>query len=305
MNQRDVFLDELYTKAIKDQDVILMSPDMGSASLDIWRKDIPKQFFACGISEQNVINVASGFSNRGKKVYVFMMACWCARCLEQIRYSCAMAKNPITILGNSVGLGYAPAGPAHEPNDDIAYMKSICQINIFSPLNCFFTKKLVDLTYNDKKLRYIRFERTYDESLDQYYLSDDLSSEFLDSGASIIFRGKSNKCIISSGYMMGRALKIAQKLNITLIDLWKIPVNTNKLLTIFNEYNKVITIEEQSLSGGIGSSVCEVICDFRLKKDVLRIGLPNYYIFDNGTRDSILDKYGLSFNALLERVFQF
>ena len=117
--QRDTFISELYELAKQDKDIILMSVDMGAPSLDIWRETLPDQFIAAGISEQNAINVAAGLANSGKKVYVYFMAAWVARCFEQIRYSCAMAKNPITILGNGVALGYAPAGPAHEPNEDI------------------------------------------------------------------------------------------------------------------------------------------------------------------------------------------
>ena len=78
--QRDVFLDELYLAAQKNPDIILISIDMGAPALDRWRKDLPNQFFSAGISEQNAINVASGLSSQNKKVFVYMMACWAARC---------------------------------------------------------------------------------------------------------------------------------------------------------------------------------------------------------------------------------
>ena len=169
ITQRDLFLTDLLALAKKDKDVILISPDMGAPALDKWREEVPEQFFATGISEQNSINVAAGFSSRGKKVYVYYMACWSARCFEQIRYSCAIAKNPITILGVGVGLGYAPAGAAHNPTDDLAYMRSICGIEIYSPATNAVVKQLVKYTYKNRKLVYVRLERSYDASLDTLY----------------------------------------------------------------------------------------------------------------------------------------
>ena len=119
-SQRDTFITRLFERAREDKDICLISVDMGAPSLDRWRQELPNQFIAAGISEQNAINYAAGLSAAGKKVYVYFMASWVARCFEQIRYSCAMANNPITILGNGVALGYAPAGPAHAPTEDIA-----------------------------------------------------------------------------------------------------------------------------------------------------------------------------------------
>ena len=119
-SQRDVFIGELFKLAKKDKDVYLITVDMGAPSLDAWRTQLPEQLIYAGISEQHAINFAAGLSSKGKKVYIYFMASWVARCFEQIRYSCAIGGNPVTILGNGVGLGYAPAGPAHETNDDIA-----------------------------------------------------------------------------------------------------------------------------------------------------------------------------------------
>mgnify|MGYP001368293983 CR=1 FL=1 len=107
MAQREVFISTLFEKAKLDKDIYFLSADHGAKALDAWRDQLPKQFIALGISEQNTINVASGLSAIGKKVYVYFMASWAARCFEQIRYSCAMAKNPITILGGGPALGYS------------------------------------------------------------------------------------------------------------------------------------------------------------------------------------------------------
>jgi len=317
--QRDVFIAGLFERAKKDKDIYLISVDMGAPALDVWREELPGQFFSAGISEQNAINFAVGLGARGKKPYIYFMACWVARCFEQIRFSCAMAGNPITILGNGVALGYTPAGPAHEPTENIAYMRSLLGIEIYSPSNSLFTKHLVDLTLEVPKLRYIRLERSYPKELENLYENSSLSSDFLERGmfpvktgfSKTSGNGKPKVCLLSSGYLLGRTIKVWEKLvaegyETTVIDLWKIkPVDLASFQNMVKDYKLIVTIEEQTLSGGFGSAVCELLVDSKYKKDVLRFGLPERYIFENASRDYLLDQNGLSVDSIFNRITEY
>jgi transketolase len=307
--QRDIFINDLYEQAQTDKDIILISVDMGAPALDIWRETLPDQFIAAGISEQNAINVAAGLANSGKKVYVYFMAAWVARCFEQIRYSCAMANNPITILGNGVALGYAPAGPAHEPNEDIAYMRSINGIEIWSPSNLQSTQELVKLTLEKPALRYIRLERTFAKEIEDYTYNIDNTVYPIKKSIQTDFT-KPRVVILSSGYMLGRAYKVWEELNqtyqIDIYDLWKIkPLNTVRLNEVLEGYTHIVTLEEQTLDGGFGSAVCESICDNDINIRVLRLGLPSKFIFENGTRDHLLNTNGLSVDKIINKIITF
>ena len=320
-SQRDVFIDRLFERALEDKNICLISVDMGAPSLDRWRSDLPEQFIAAGISEQNAINYAAGLSAAGKKVYVYFMAAWVARCFEQIRYSCAMGNNPITILGNGVALGYAPAGPAHEPNEDMAYMRSICGIEIHSPANTKITKSLVDLTCDYPKLRYIRLERSYPSVLNELYNSQKHSKEFLEMGMFPVFSGladpprmtcsKPKICILSSGYMLGRAHEVYKKLiedgyETTVVDMWRLkPINSEVFVRTIDNYDVLVTLEEQQLFGGFGSAICEQLADTNNTKSTLRIGLPEKYIFDNGSREHLLNTNGLSVADIHTKITNF
>lgn len=314
--QRDVFISTLFEKAKTDSRICILSVDMGAPSLDVWREELPGQFFAAGISEQNAVNFAAGLAASGKKPYIYFMACWVARCFEQLRYSCAMAKNPVTILGNGVALGYAPAGPAHEPTEDIAYMRSLCGMEIYSPANNLMSRHMVDLTCNDPKLRYIRLERSVPKELETLYPESLVTPDFVATGIYTVRKsalnqapkGKAKVGILSSGYLLGRALKVSEKMaasgmDVSVVDMWKVkPVDPMLFVKTVQDYDFLVTLEEQTLSGGFGSAVCELLNDTRCPKSVLRMGLPERYIFENGTRDQLLDKCGLSVDAICSRI---
>lgn len=316
MTQRDTFISNLFEKAKQDKDIIMISVDMGAPTLDIWRETLPDQFIAAGISEQNAINVAAGLSSQGKKVYVYFMASWVGRCWEQIRYSCAMADNPITILGNGIALGYAPAGPAHEPTEDIAYMRSINHIEIHSPANNNVVKALVDLTLEEPKLRYLRLERKFASEVEDLYPNMSLHS--VKSGLCLVKGGlteEENKnkrvAILTNGYMLGRGYKVWQQLiengyEVSLYDVWKLkPLNSDLLQQNLKRYSHLVTIEEQSLDGGFGSIISEFICDNQLSFKLLRLGLPEKFIFENGTRDHLIDTHGLSVKEIYNNITNF
>jgi transketolase len=315
--QRDIFINELFNYAKTDKDVIMISVDMGAPALDQWREKLPEQFIAAGISEQNAINVAAGLSAEGKKVYVYFMASWVARCFEQIRYSCCMGDNPITIIGNGIGLGYAPAGPAHSPTEDIAYMRSLNHIEIITPANLNFIKSLVDLTYNVPKLRYIRLERSIAKQAESFY--KDINENTIKNGLSLIKPGLSEYtdrpkvAIISSGYMLGRAIDVSNKLleldgriENCVFDLWKIkPLNVDYFNLLLNGFTHIITLEEQSLDGGFGSAIYECLLDNQIFIKTLRIGLPSRFLFKNGNREQLLNTNGLSVESIYNQIKTF
>ncbi len=310
MTQRDTFIDDLFKIAKEDKDVIMLSVDMGAAALDQWRDELPKQFFATGISEQHTINFAAGLSAQGKKVYVYFMGAWVARCFEQIRYSCAMGNNPITILGCGVGLGYMPAGPAHAPTDDISYMRSLLGIEIYTPHNIDLTKQLVKKSYEESTLKYIRLERNYDIRFDSdTSVGDGILLERPGLWNNPNTKDKPKIALVSFGYILGRCLDVWEKLQsehyeISLYNLYRAKPNPIKDHT-FDDYTYIVSVEEQTLSGGVGSVILEGLSDHGTSQKVLRLGLPERYIFENGNRDYHLQNNNLSIESIASNIRDF
>jgi transketolase len=209
-----------------------------------------------------------------------------------------MGKNPITIIGVGVGLGYAPAGAAHTPTDDMAYMRSICGIEIYSPATNAVVKELVKYTYKNRKLVYVRLERAYDAALDDLYEDFDFEKSdgvFIPHNVGQYARVS----IITSGYLLSRGLKIAKKVTTNLYDLYQLKPTPKILLRYLDNTDYVVTLEEQTLNcGGFSSVVADTIADNGIHCKLLRFGLEEDYILGNGTRDEMLDAHGLSVDKI-------
>jgi transketolase len=288
---------------------------MGAPALDLWRAELPGQVFSAGISEQNAINLASGLSASGKKPYVYFMACWAARCLEQIRYSCAMTENTITILGNGVGLGYAPAGPAHEPTDDLTYMSAIEGLQICSPSSNAHVVDLVKMTLDNPALRYIRFERGTPEILEQK--SQVAWQNRLDDACQVLYETTLSSLpllsIVTSGYLLQRACEVAKSIEallefrVAVIDVHTLPIqDTNDVaLSLLGRSSSIVTLEEQGPSAGFSGQVLKFMSSNYLFKPTKIITLSKTYIFENGNREQLLDKHNFQLENLIQTVKQF
>jgi len=300
--QRDVFINTIFEAAKKDKNVIFISADFGAPSLDKFREQLPSQFIHSGISEQHMIDMAAGLSLSGHKVFVYAMAPFITlRCLEQIKCSLAMMSLPVTILAVGVGLGYADAGPTHYLNEDIACMRSIVGLDVYSCSDEHSTKFLANLALEDPKLRIIRLER---HALDEIY---NIEEQFNYDGFKTIYSGI-DTCILTYGNMTHRCIKVAnslkkEEINIGLFDVFFLKPFPDKLIQKINYYKKIITIEEQTLAGGFGSIVLENLAKnnlFQIK--VINMGLPDKYYFENGGRKYLLDKHGLSVEEIIKKI---
>ena len=290
---RDVLLERLLHYAKEDKDIYLLDADLGAKTLDAFRDELPGQFIHCGISEQNMIDVAAGLSLEGKKVFTFAMAPFVTlRCFEQIKVALASMNLPVTIVGNGIGYSYAPAGPTHYGTEDIGVMRSLANIEILTPSDSFTAEKTLDLCISSPKLRYIRLDRMFLPPLHN-------DSTCLEKGMIEVKKGR-NVCIFASGYMLHEALKISKQwenrgISIGVFDLLKVkPIHGNLFNELTKHYHSVISWEEHFLSGGEGSSIAETIVDNGLNKKLRRIGIQENYYLENGDRQFLHKLAGIS-----------
>ena len=295
---RDVFIDQITSHAKSNKDIYFTTPDMGAPSLDIFRKDLPKQFLHSGICEQHMISMAAGLTLMKKKIICYAMAPFItSRCYEQIKCSVSAMNQPVNLVGIGIGLGYADAGPTHYSTEDIAIMRVFPNIEILTPCDQISTKIMADYTIQKNSFKFIR--------LDIDILPDIYSSESeldINKGYSEILKGNGKKCIVTSGYLLHKCKKIIEEKykDLTLVDLFKIkPLNDN-LIEYLEKFDEIVTFEEQWIEGGFGSAILEAFSKKNILKKIKRYGLQERFFFENGGREYLFKNYGLN----LEKIFK-
>lgn len=302
IEMRDAFLGELYKYAKNDRRVILVSDDFGAPSLDSFREDLPEQYINGGISEQNMVSVAAGLSLCGKLVYLYAITPFITlRCYEQLKLDICNMDLTVNIVGVGPGYGYGFAGPTHHAPEDIAVMRALPNLTTLSASDSLMAMAFAKTSYEVPGPKYIRLDRGKTP-----LIYENSSTDFSD-GLTVIKSGV-HICIISTGIMVSRAVEIAEELerhsiSACVVDMYKLkPVNKELLLDIISETEKVVTLEEHLINGGVGSIVAEILVDAGISKPLKRIGIPDKHFFSYGSRQFLQSKCGLDAKTVTETV---
>jgi transketolase len=303
---RDGFIDEVFLAAQKNRNIYFITADLGAKALDRFRAELPNQIIHGGISEQNVMDLAAGLAQNGKIVYTYAMAPFVTlRCYEQIKVAIASMSLPVTIIGNGVGYSYNDAGPTHYATEDISCMRALGGLEILTPADTVSTLATARKSFTEPAFRYIRLDRNF---LPPVYAEGD--QRFWTDGIVEIERGK-DVCLLTNGFMLqtareAKAALAAEGINVGLIDVFRIrPINGQVLARVLAPYERVVTLEEHFLSGGLGGAIVEAMADNGILKRVKRIGVADTYLFENGGRQYIHKKAGIDAPAVAEAIRRF
>ncbi|MBU4333273.1 MAG: 1-deoxy-D-xylulose-5-phosphate synthase, partial [Candidatus Omnitrophica bacterium] len=251
---RDSFFQSLYEEAKKNRNIILVTSDTGAICHDEFKEKIPDQYINVGIAEQNMIGLAAGLAQTGKIVYVYAIVPFATmRCYEQIRVDLCCMNLPVSIVGIGAGLDYSTLGATHHGTEDIALMRCLPNMEIYSPADGLMADLLARQYDNQAGPRYIRLDR---EGLPLVYEND---SEFdLSKGFSVLSKSK-ELYIVATGRMVYSALQVAKELSlhsieVGVIDLFRIkPLNKEEIWETVKGARCLITLEEHFMTGGIGT----------------------------------------------------
>jgi len=282
---RDAFFDEVYNIAQGDRSVIFMAADVDAFSLEKYRKNLPDQFINAGVAEQNMIAVATGLALSGKKVFVYAIIPFATmRCYEQIKANICSMNVPVTIVGAGAGLSFGYDGPTHHAVSDVAIMRALPEMTIFNPSDPATASASARMAHQNGSPSYVRI----DKGVFPVLYSDD---EDFSSGAAMLREG-GDICIVATGTMTHRALEVAEEveaergISVSVIDVYRVkPVDGKLLLGMLGDCKRVVTLEENTIVGGLGNIMSEILADNG--KDVLlkRIALPDEQSFAYGSRE--------------------
>jgi len=301
---RDSFFEALFPIAKGDRNVVLVTADCGAPSLDQYRTHLSNQYITVGIAEQNMIAVAAGLALAGKKPFCYAIAPFASlRCYEQIKVDLCSMHLPVTVLGVGAGLSYDIMGPTHHTTEDISIMRALPGMQIYTPSDSIMGAALAELVYKTPGPKYVRFDR-------EVFLSIYPEQTDFSSGISHLREGR-GVCLIASGIMVHSALRVADALKSDgvkagVVDLYRpAPIDTDALIKILSGYEKVVTIEEHFLIGGIGEAIRVLLSERNISKHILNLGLPHKYLFEYGGRKNLHELAELDDSNLLRRIQSF
>ncbi len=304
ISMRDAFLDELYNIAQEDRQVTLLSNDFGAPSLDKFREDCASQFIHIGIAEQDMVNVATGLALAGKIVYMYSIIPFLPlRCYEQMRVHLSFKRFHITGVGVGAGYSYDLSGPTHHGLEDIAVMNALPGMTILNASDSVMGTAFARMTYENPGPKYVRFDR---ERFPSIYNGQ--GNNFSD-GLAILKDGR-DLTIVATGIMVHQALKVREELakhsiDTGIIDLYRIkPLNQDLLMNTATESRRIVTIEENFITGGIGSIISSLVTDRGEDVRLKRLGVPDQYFSQGGGREELHRLCGLDVNSITREILE-
>ncbi len=298
---RDSFLESVYQQMSYNGKIFVLSADVGAPALDKIRKDYPSRFINTGIAEQNTINVATGLAMEGYQVYVYGIAAFFLRAADQIRNSLLLYHQysplNINILSTGKGISYETAGPTHHCLEDLPVFSAFPGFEIYVPSDATMARAMAaQLIQNG-----VRYFCCDGKKVALIY-NDDFCFDLSDG---YITRNSGEKsCIVTMGGMLSFAEEIlkvmrSKGIEIGLIDLFTpTEFDKDKLLSILNNYSKVITLEEGYREEGVLSvQIQKLITGTCIK--LHKFGFDRKYIFEPGPREMHYKNAGITINNIV------
>ena len=293
---RKTCLDSVYELAKKDERIVFIGSDIGANTLDEFKAEMPDRFFMEGISEAHVVGMAAGMALEGKIVYINTIATFLTRrCFEQVVLDCCLHRTQVRLIGSGGGLVYAPLGPTHLATEDIAIMRTLPGMTILAAADAEEMQRMMPHTVDIPGPVYIRLGRGGDPVVTDPTQPFELGKLYLlKPGKDILF--------ITTGTMSKMALDAADLLRAQSLDAAVLhvptvkPLDTMELQALLGQFPVVLTLEEHSCIGGLGSALAEVLAEtaFSSQPRFKRLGLPDAFCQHYGSQSSLMAKQGLS-----------
>lgn len=288
---REAYGEELAKLVAENPKIVVLDADLaGSTKSAEGGKVAPERFFDMGIAEANMIGVSAGLAASGYIPFASSFAMFCTgRVWEQIRNSVAYPGLNVKIVGSHSGIAVGEDGVTHQAIEDIAIMRAITGLQVFVPCDQYETKAVIDYVAGYNGPCYVRLGRSVVEDV---FTPD----QKLDVTKANVLRRGGNTAVFTCGLMVQSTLEAAKLLaadgiEITVVDVCAIkPCDEEGIAKILEEYDNIFTVEEHSVTGGLGSVICEVAAD-RCPKKIHRIGM--YGFGESGSWQDLLKEYQL------------
>ncbi|GIX46864.1 MAG: transketolase [Candidatus Tectimicrobiota bacterium] len=301
---RKACLEMVYTLAKQDPRVFFLGSDLGAGTLESFRAAMPERFLMEGVSEANLIGLAAGLALEGNLPYVNTIATFLTRrCFEQLVVDLCLHRANVRLLGNGGGLVYAPLGPTHMAIEDLAILRALPHMTVLAPADANEMRRLMLATLAHQGPLYIRLGKGNEPLVTP-------AAGTFEIGKAYWMRKGSDALLITTGTVLSLALEAAGHLQREGVSTGVLhvptlkPLDTETLLDALAAVPVVVTLEEHTVVGGLGSAVAELIAEtpFHPAKRFKRLGLPDVFPEGYGSQASLMAHYGLTVTRLVAAV---
>jgi transketolase len=300
---RNTFASEITALAGQDKNLVLLSGDIGNRLFNDFKDKYPQRFYNCGVAEANMTGMAAGLALCGMHPVTYTITPFATtRCMEQIRLDVCYQNLPVIIVGTGSGLSYAPLGATHHSLEDIAFLRSIPNMNVICPADTVEVRLALRAALKINKPVYIRLGKKGEPLVHQ------TTPEFIIGKGITVMQGD-EICLLSTGNMLPTAMQAAQLLiekgkSVQVVSMHTVkPLDEDLLKTVFGRSRVVVTIEEHSLLGGLGSGVAEWFVDHSPQKArLLRFGTADTFLHIAGSQTYARQFFGLTPQHIAEKV---
>ncbi len=299
---RDSYGNALVDLGKEFENLVVLDADLAAATkTGTFKKAFPERHIDCGIAECNMIGIAAGIAATGKVPFASSFAMFAAgRAFEQVRNTVGYPKLNVKIGATHAGISVGEDGATHQCNEDIALMRTIPNMVIINPSDDVEAKAAVKAAYEHYGPVYLRFGR-----LAAPVINDTPDYKF-ELGKGVTVREGKDITIVATGLEVGFALEAAEMLAKDGVDARVINIHTIKpldeeiILKAAKETKKIFTVEEHSIIGGLGSAVCDVLCE-KYPSPVYKIGMRDIF-GESGPAVELLHKYELDAEGIYKQV---
>lgn len=295
----------IYQAAVLDKNIIFITGDLGHAHQQDFEKNLPDQYINAGIAEQNIISIAAGLALSGNRVFVYSIAPFITmRCYEQIKVDVCYQNVGVVVIGVGAGYAYSTCGGTHHAIEDIAIMRALPNMHIFSPSNPFEARLITQHLVHQSYPAYLRIGKGGESNTNQEYpISINLGS---------IRKIGQDITICSTGSIVNEALAAANILEEYGISTEVISIHTlkpldNKLIEFIAKNRKaVFVLEEHNIMGGLGEAIARVICELDIEKKIIFkcFGIPDQYNHLAGTQKFMRGYYKLNAEDVAKEIIK-
>jgi transketolase len=303
----DVFAQTLMELVANDRDILVITSDSrGSGRVTPFAEKFPEQIVEIGIAEQNLVGISAGLASMGKKVFTVSPACFLtARSLEQIKNDVAYSDHPVKVIGISAGVSYGALGTTHHSLHDFAALQAINNIDIVAPADNFETRQAILAAVQHPRPLYIRFGKKAMPNLHapethfEIGKAIQLTPQRETYDITLIAIGET----VAPAYLASQEL-LEQGLNCCVLSLHSLrPFDEAAVQQAAERSKVVITVEEHSINGGLGSRVASFLMQAGIFRPLRIVGIPDEHTV-SGSQGEIFKHYGISPQGLAQTALQ-